>query len=166
MTYDKPFKLRVMHALTDALKQITPANGYKHDLSASVFRGRKLFGEDDPIPMVSILEAELPVATSAPGRDSGLQKGSWPLLIQGFTHDDHVNPTDPAYLLMADVQQRLAGLRRPARGSAILDMQGRVTEIKIGQGIVRPPDNGESDKAYFWLTLTLDLAENLETPYE
>ena len=166
MTYDMPFKLRVMHALTQALQEITPANGYEHDLSAAVFRGRLAFGDDDPIPMVSILEAPLPLEQKLAGNDGTASKGGWNLLIQGFVRDDKVNPTDPGHYLMADVRKRIALLRKPKRGSDILGMAGNVTDLRIGPGVVRPPGDDVSSKAYFWMTLTLDLVEDLEKPYD
>ena len=48
---------------------------------------------------------------------------------------------------------------------AILGLGRQVTKLYIGPGVVRPPDE-VSAKAYFWLTITLDLAEDLEHPYE
>ena len=65
-----PFKLRVLRAVTATLKTITPANGYFYDLSddtdpdalhpTRVFRGRAWFGDNDPIPMLSVLEGVNP----------------------------------------------------------------------------------------------------------
>lgn len=71
-----------------ALEEITPANGYALDLSTSVFRGRNVFGDSDPIPLVSILEAPDPINPLTSPKDSGDQKGNWALLIQGFAVDD------------------------------------------------------------------------------
>jgi hypothetical protein len=49
---------------TEALKEITVANGYAHDLATSAFRGRVIFGENDPVPMVSILRGSDPAGSS------------------------------------------------------------------------------------------------------
>lgn len=171
MPYADPFRLRVLIALTDLLKTITPANGYAHDLSDSVFRGRAIYGDDDPVPMVSILEPPLAPDQIPSPEEAAESAGDWDLLIQGFAKDDHKNPSDPAYRLLADVKAALAkekkkpGLERAAgRRYYLLDMENGVTAMQIGFGTVRPPDE-VSAKAYFWLTLTLSVAEDLDLPY-
>jgi len=161
-----PFRLKVLKALTLALEEITPANGYAFNLSGKVFRGRTSFGDNDPIPMVCILEAieqEQPGTVSMPAAAS-TANGPWALLIQGFVEDDPTNPTDPAHILMADVKKRLALERPRERQNNILGMGGRVHELKISPGVVRPPDD-ISGKAYFWLRVTLGMVENLSDPY-
>lgn len=159
-----PFRLRVLKALTAALEEITPENGYRFSLTGSVFRGRDIFGDSDPLPMVSILEA-IEEKTQLPAPFAGREStGPWELLIQGFVEDDYLNPTDPAHALMAEVKQRLARERLRGRHYAILGMDGKVTELKMSHGVVRPPDE-VSGKAYFWLRLTLEVVENLIDPY-
>lgn len=161
-----PFRLKVLKALTAAFEEITPANGYVFDLSGKVFRGRTSFGDNDPLPMVCILEAieqEQP-GTVNMGAASGQTNGPWALLIQGFVEDDPNHPTDPAHVLMADVKKRLAIERVRERQSNILDLGGRVHELRISPGVVRPPDD-ISGKAYFWLRVTLGMVENLSDPY-
>lgn len=181
--FDDPFRLRVLKALSASLEEITPANGYKHDLTGAVFRGRDLFGgEDDPIPMVSILEPPLPIdqLVSPPLAKESI--GDWDLLLQGFVKDDLKNPCDPAYLLLADVKRRLVVEKSrainaiPGRlGSGTPDPLGLgknvngvsnfVRELVIGPGVVRPPGDGISDKAYFWLNLTIKIAEDISQPF-
>lgn len=161
-----PLKLYVTKRITDVLKEITVANGYKHDLSTSVFRGRALYGEGDPVPMLSILEVPIPI-DQLPS-PSTLSKGGWELMVQGFAEDNRENPTDPAQLLLADTKQRLAIEKgkehwdRPQDG--IFGLGGIVDKMYIGTGVVRPADE-ISAKAYFWLTLTLELVEDLADPY-
>lgn len=180
-----PFRLRVLKALTAAMKTITPANDYQHDLAdqlehgvmmARVFRGRQKFGDSDPTPMVSVLEHPRALdALLAPDGDND-RVGEWDLLIQGFVKDDPENPTDPAHHLVADVIACLAkeGKRRsPAldggRGEPnILGLGGVepcVTKLAIGSPVVRPADGVNSDCAFFWFTLTLTLAEDVEKPF-
>jgi len=165
MAHTDPFRLRVLKALTTALQEITPANGYKHDLSSSVFRGRDLFGEDDPLPMVSILEATDEQDQVQSPRGSGDNFGVWGLLIQGFAEDDPENPTDPAHYLMADVKKRLAIERQKGVSFNILGMGGLVDKLEFSPGIVRPAD-AYSAKAYFWLRLDLTVVEDVTKPYE
>lgn len=160
-----PFRLRVLKALTAALEEITPANGYEFDLSGKVFRGRGVFGDSDPLPLVSILEAieEQPQLSSPPA--GAHSTGPWELLVQGFVEDDDLdNPTDPAHRLMAEVKKRLVEERVKQRQYNILGMEGRVDELRMSPGVVRPADD-ISGKAYFWLRLTPVLVENLADPY-
>lgn len=171
MANTDPFRLRVLKHLTDELKKITPANGYPMDLSNAVFRGRNVFDPNDPIPMVSILESILEKDQLQAPPGGSHKAGPWELLIQGWAQDDKANPTDPAYHLLAAVQQRLTEVRQtrypdyPIReGYNILEMDGKVTALKFSRGVARPPDE-VSSKAYFWLKIELDLVENLQDPY-
>lgn len=159
-----PFRLRVLKALTAALEEITPINGYQHDLTGAVFRGRDTFGEKDPIPMISILEAIEEKAQLPSPESSTVAKGPWELLIQGFVGDSYEHPSDPAHLLMAEVKQRLIQERERERQYNIFGMDGAIAELRISQGVVRPPDE-VSGKAYFWLRITLIMVENVADPY-
>lgn len=159
-----PFRLKVLKALTTCLEGITPANGYNHDLTGKVKRGRDIFGEDDPIPLVCILEAVEEKPQVLPPQQSPHSSGPWELQIQGFVEDDFDNPTDPAHRLMAEVKKRLVEERVRDRQANIFGMSGRVTELRISHGVVRPADE-ISGKAYFWLRMTLGLVENLSDPY-
>lgn len=158
-----PFRLRVLKALTAALEEIVPT-GHTESLSGKVFRGRDLFGDDDPVPMLSILEAVDEKAQVAPPVSGTTYTGPWELLIQGFVDEDRLHPSDPAEFLMADVKVRLIQERIRDRDYNILGMGGKVTGLEISQGVVRPPDD-ISGKAYFWLRLTLKIVENLADPY-
>ena len=163
-----PIRLEVHKRLTDLLKTITPANGYTTDLAGNVYRGRLVFGAETPLPSVAILEVPIPLDQLPSPSGTPVHKGPWELMIQGWVEDDRENPTDPAHYLMADVKQALAKEQRkvdydggPENG--ILGLGRNVTAMYIGQGVVRPPEE-VSAKAYFWLTLTLDLVENMEQP--
>jgi len=159
-----PTRLRLLKNLTAALQEITPDNGYENDLSESVFRGRLYFSENDPIPMVSILESieqEQARFTDQPTH-SGYSNDRWELLVQGFAEDDPINPTDPAHYLMADVKKCLAVARKQRYN--ILGMGPRLEDIKIGSGVVRPPDD-ISNKCYFWLKLSIRLVEDMSDLY-
>jgi len=157
-----PYRLAVMKALTEQLKGITVANGYTYDLTNSVFRGRAVFGDDDPVPMISVLESP----RNEPGQFSGenARKGDLTVLVQGWADDDDENPTDPAYFLMDAVEHRLA------RVTAISSSTGEpvypteyllnrlVADFKVQPGVVRPPMmDGISSKAFFYLAVTLTL---------
>lgn len=170
-----PFRLKVLMALTTALEGINPDNGFEFDMRPTtkqggrvqrkVFRGRGKYGRNDPIPMLSILEVPIPQDAVTTRGDNTLSTGAWELLIQGFCDDDLDDPSDPAQAFMAEVKALLVREKRRERGHNILGMGGRISELYIGQGSVRPADEA-SDKGFFWLTLTLRIVENLEDPYE
>lgn len=169
MTIPNPLRLEIQKRLTGLLESINPTAGFQHDMSGKVFRGRLIFGAETPIPALAILEVPIPLDMLPSPSTSPSARGPWELMIQGWVKDDRENPTDPAHVLMADVKKCLAQERRkmdwdePEQG--ILGLGRSVTGMYIGSGVVRPPEE-ISAKAYFWLTVTLDLAENLEEPYE
>lgn len=166
-----PWRLAVMRAVREMLSSITPANGYHHDLSQNVYIGRDVYGEDDPLPLVGVLEAPQGEGGNSP-EDRALYKNYWELLVQGFTEDDRLNPTEPAYLLQADVMKCLAQARREVLSGGIdnpnfcfgLGNRG-VVSVEIERPVVRPSDE-LSSKAYFWLVLRLKIAENMDDPYK
>jgi hypothetical protein len=164
MSEEFPYRLRVLRLLTEALQEITPANGYVSDVSKSVFRGRSAYGDTDPLPMLSILEVPIPLEQFRSPVDSSQAGGPWDLIIQGFVDDDRYNPTDPAHILLADVKQRLAKERTRLNDDGAFGLR-TITRINIGQGIVRPPDE-ISAKAYFWLGVAVVVVEDLLKPYD
>lgn len=186
MPHDDPFRLRVKKAICAALKTITPANGYKNDLSdfaaadgpmSRVYRGRDEFGFNDPRPMVSVLEHPRALEALLTSDNEPASVGPFELLIQGFVQDDPENPTDPADTLAADVIRCLVEQgRRKTLGSNmpdnILGLGNSMPCIKPGNGprvgkpVVRPPDGEISDVAMFYLTLTLDLVEDTTKPFD
>lgn len=166
-----PFRLEVLKRLTAELEKITTANGFQHDLEGKVFRGRNMFGEKDPVPMVSILEVPLPEDQIEPAADSTTYDGPWELVVQGFTRDDKDNPTDNAHYLLADVRRRLAEMKKEERHHNLLGpWTGRarqaspIINLRIGPGVVRPPDE-VSYYAYFWLTIHLHVVDDLTAPF-
>lgn len=169
-----PFRLVIQKALTAALEEIAVADGYNYDFAERVFRGRLIYGDNDPDYMLSILEPPLPPdRLPAPTNSPGVG-GSYDLLIQGFVPDDRDNPTDPAHLAMADVKRRLAieqtrPHQLPRRGHNPFGLNSasgnRVEGFQIGAGVVRPPEGGVSTKAYFWLNLSLKIFEDNSSPF-
>lgn len=170
-----PFRIRVQKRIGETIASINSADGYTYDLTDSVFRGRMYFGDGDPIPMVSILEPPLPIEALLAPQNATSANGEWNLLIQGFVDDDREHPTDPAHVLMADVKRRLVieqkrTLALPRHGFNPFglndpDSRNRVESFKIGAGVVRPPEPQVSNKAYFWLTLTLKIVEDNGDPF-
>lgn len=175
-----PFRLRILKELTTLLEGISASSNssslYKND--PVVFRGRNFFGDNDPLPMVSILENPVAPEQRDPPEMSKLSHGDWELVIQGFVEDDKENPTDPAYFLAADVVAALAAEKRrvtdlkatTGKAGALLNLwtpndTPAIVDMKIEAPVCRPPDN-ISSVAYFWLRLTLSLTEDLECPYD
>lgn len=158
-----PLRLRILKALTASLETITPTGSNK-TLAGKVFRGRDLFGDDDPVPMLTILEDPVEKDQVLPPETGTIYTGPWTLLIQGFCDEDRFNPSDPAQRLMADVKKQLMIERLRQREDNILGMGLVVVGLHVSQGVVRPPDD-LSGKAYFWLRLTLQIVENLSDPY-
>ena len=160
-----PTRLRLLKNLTAILQSVVPENGYTNDLRDKVFRGRTLFSDGDPVPMVVILEAieqQQPVRSDP--RES-VSNSPWELLLQGFADDDKDHPTDVAHVLMADVKQALAKHRLDdPRGRNLFFMNGRVTDFKVSPGVVRPADE-RSSHCYFWLKLSIHLVEDMADPY-
>ena len=160
-----PKRLVILKALCAHIEaQVRVSNGFQHDLQGRVFRGRSVFGQDDPLPMVSVLEAPRPDQDLVTAKN-GMQLDDWPLYFQGWAQDDPSNPTDPAYRLAADVKQALAMLidRRPESAPYYL-LGDLVLDLTISPGTVRPPDQ-VSSWAYFYLPVTVKLKESLTDPY-
>lgn len=169
-----PYRLRVLKALTQIVGAVTPANGFSFDLGDKVFRGRDLFGDSDPLPMASILEVPVPPDELAVPDNTSYAYSDWDLLIQVFVEDDYQNPTDPAHILMAEVKQVLMRERKKRDNILIQDEDpfdltsngvSTILDIRVGQGVVRPPDEGVSDKAYGVLKVTLRIIEDLDDPF-
>lgn len=171
-----PFRLRVMKAVTNCLKDITSANGYAHDMADGldsagraqerVFRGRTIYGDNDPLPMLAVLEDPKTSDTTNGSAGSPVAVNQFSIYVMGFVQDDKDHPLDPAYRLSADVITALVRAKADSRN--ILGLGNRapcVTKLTIGQPIHRPPDDEVSAVAYFLLPVTLMLAENLETPF-
>lgn len=164
-----PFRLAVLKRLTARTEaEMTVANGYAYDIAGSVFRGRLIFGEDDPLPMISVLEEPIPAEQLFSDADGQASTGQWRLMVQGFVDDDADNPTDPAYPLLADTKKVLSMLRNERNTTGgILGFGSKapmVDKLEFGLGVCRPPDE-ISAKAYFWLSLTLDVVEDHDDPY-
>jgi hypothetical protein len=162
-----PFRLRVLKSMSDLIATASKDAGYNYDLAGCVFRGRVLFGEDDPVPLVSILEAPVPDEPDPTPAAGTTWKGSWRLMVQGWVDDDRENPTDPAHYLMADVKRVLADHRKlMLMKNNLFGMQGRVLDLTIGAGLVRPAQEHVQELANFLLSVTLVIAENMADPYE
>lgn len=163
-------KLQALKKLTAILEGITPNNGYGHDLKGKVYRGRGLIGAQESLPCLNILESPTGLDGFFADSDKTIRKNTWILLLQGWVADDPVNPTDPAYALLADVQRRLSDIvATVAPGGApkfpgSYNLGGLVSDVEIGTDVVRPPEEGVSSKAFFYMPIRLTVSVNLIDP--
>lgn len=170
-------RLRTMKAISDFLmREVAVANGYQHDLAGAVFRGRLFFGEGDPLPSASILDNpdpdRFPKATGWQDQaEAGVALEQWTILVQGWVKDDKQNPTDPAFNLMADVRKALARVLQepdPRYGhpeNPDYHFGDLIEGMTMEPGVVRPPQEGVSAKAFFWFRVHLKFVENQDDPY-
>ncbi len=167
-----PFRLRVLKNLT-ALLEAIPVTMVDNNgdpvvsMAGRVFRGREHFGDDDPLPMISILEPPLAIERVPNQPDNPKVNGEWDLMLQGWVVDDKDHPCDPAYVLVAHVMQALGQHRKNARtrGNTNYLNQGlAVEELRIGAPVVRPADY-PSANACFYLLLTLKIVEDMTNPF-
>ena len=169
------FRLQVLQALCDVLKGVEFTVGAQtHSLAdytdgightaEKVFRGRVKYGDSDPLPMLSVLEdfKSAPVNLGSAGNTKGVLP--FPLLIQGFIRDHHDHPTDPAYPFAAATIKALLA-ERVDQFNILGFGNGcpSVMDIQISTPVIRPPDGEISAVAFFYLNVTLTLAEDFES---
>ena len=168
-----PFRLRVMKALSALIEavevdMIDDTGAAVTSLQGRVFRGREQFGENDPLPMVSLLEPPMAIEGVRVQSDNTKWSGEWDILVQGWVLDDKDNPCDPAYTLAALVRQALATeKKKQPRGQRGADYLGEgllVEELRIGAPVVRPADF-PSTNACFYLLITLKIVEDILNPF-
>lgn len=165
-------QLDILKRLTAHLEGITVAAGYEFDLAGRVFRGRRLYGESDPIPMLSIVEHLDPdIVINTAGDNNRLRQETWILLVQGWVDSAKDQfPTDEAYQLKAAVMKRLFRLIdiRPEDGTPLFPSEymlgvyhKSISDISVGPGIVSGPREGVSSKAFFYLPVGVGLITDL-----
>lgn len=156
-----PKRLAVQKAVCALIAGIRVEDDYTYSLEDAVFRGISVYGDDAPLPMVSILEPPEPSESLETDNPKPIAAGIYELLVGGFCEDDEANPTDPAHILAANVRRVLAIERKRGNTTQL----GGLAMIKtIGSPVVRPPDE-ISAKAYFWMRLSLSIVEDLENPF-
>lgn len=169
-----PKRLVILKALTAHLAAINPGNGFQHDLTGRVFRGRSGFSSETPLPCLSILEAYNPDRSPLDAGAGLSQKDQWVLLVSGWTDydgDDTLGQepsVDAAHRLMADVKKALGSILDPGptpHNPNPSYMLGDVIEgLRVEPGTVRPPDE-TSNRSYFYLRIVVEVAERLDDPY-
>lgn len=148
-----------------------PAQPYAFDLRKSVFTGKMIFGTEVAYPAVAILEASQMIPGLFAGEGGQKRKDELQLLVQGFSNADNTveDPTSPAYQLMAAVETRLARINAMKGGVVHYPddylLGGLLTKFMINKGVVRPPEEKVSAKAYFYLPVIAHLSVEVANPY-
>ena len=168
-------KLLAMQRLTTHLEAIaftsTFAGTGDVNLAGKVYRGRTVFGDEVQPPFLAILEQPRQLLPETAGDGKLARKDQWQLLIQGFAVDYKLNPTDPAYELLAHVEMRLARIvaQKTNGGGAAYPAEFRLGNIvestRFQNPIVRPPDNDVSDTAYFYMPVTFEIVTDMISPF-
>ena len=162
-----PLKLQVLKRLTTHLEGIEWQDPESDEttLQGRVFRGRTRFGENEPGTFLSLLEAPRPDSGREGGENNASRHYEWSLLLQGWTYDDPKNPSDPAYFLQEAVRLRLEMIVAERSGGMggglypdIYRLDGLITNLAISPGVVRPPTDGVSSKAFLYMPLLVGLA--------
>ena len=149
------------------LTEITTANGYNFDLAAA-YRGKKNFGKEVKLPAIVVLENFNPdrLPETIGGVVGTKHKYDQIYLLNGWVDDTNLPPGeqegDAAHRLMGDVKQALGKLLVPRNQSGFFD--GLANTLSIEPGVVRPPDE-QSEKAYFWMRIRLEVVEKVGDPY-
>ena len=172
-----PIRLQIQRAISEVLLEVNPDNGYEFDLRPAedeqprIVRGRLTIGDDEPLPMVTILEPPLhPVPTDTMRQpDNTARQTEWDLIIQGFAMDDPVNPTDIAYQFEAEVRRCLAMQKKRRDGGVgsirhlnILGLGDKIQGMTFGNPVIRPSET-VANQAMFYFVLTVKFCEDMES---
>jgi hypothetical protein len=157
-------RLRILKAVTDQIETVTEANGYQHELTGRVYRGRVAYGEESSEMWVGVFELRPEEVLRA---DAAVQRDQWYLGIQGVVPADDYHPTDPAHNLMADVKLALGQVTfsTPVSRNELYMFGGLVADIELDGGMTFVPREN-SGMAVFALRLTLTVIDDALDPYE
>jgi hypothetical protein len=165
-------QLDVLKALTAHLEGMTAVGGYGFDMTGRVFRGVALWGAELPLPALGIIEAPVPdERPRTAGHERAFRAEDWTILVQGWVEDNDVHPTDPAYELKAYVEKRLSEIVAVRETTGLPQfptayrLGGRINNLTIGPGVVRPAQEKVSAKAFFYLPLVLNIAVTPTAPF-
>lgn len=168
-------RLDVLKRLTAHLESVV-SDETDYVLKGRVGRGKIRYGREMPLPFVAILEAPRQ-DDGLPAAEQGVKRSEdWLLLVQGWVEDDQEHPTDPAYELCAVVEKQLSRIidmgrhGQPAYPDEYLlgkreDGTPRILGLSLAPPVVRPPQEGVSDKAFFYLPLTVKFAVDIREPF-
>ena len=147
-----------------------PTRATNSKVVLTVGRGRRYYDENDPLPLISILEEPFSFDEELAPAVGQSRTEPYELILQGFVaEEDSANPTDGAHILLADVKRRLAILKideelRRRRIFRFGNMMNTVVSLNWDGGVVRPPDD-VSAVAHFWLRTSFGVSEDSDDPY-
>ena len=164
-------RLDILKAITKHLEGINPDNGYAYDFRDKVYRGRDRFGAEfvARMPILSILEAKATDYGNFANEEQTVRLDDWVLLLQGWCSDDARNPTDPIYDIVAVVEQRLSQIiamdeKGQPEFPGVYRLKGLIATLTLAQPVVRPPEEGLSDTAFFFLPVRVGLHVDIRNP--
>ena len=181
-----PVQLRILQRLTEHLERLNPddivapdADDITYDLRGKVYRGRRVFGDQDDTALVTIVEAPKPEPWDAADVYEMMGQVSWLLLVQGreAAVDDPAaaeaaHPTDRVYWLKAAVEKQLSrivelsdGARRPLYPDEFMLGEKLISGFSISPGVVAGPDGEKVGQAFFYIPLLVKYAVELKQPY-
>jgi len=163
-----PKRLAIMKALQALLEGVAEDAGYAYTLAGKVYRNRTLLGADvnerPNLPAVSILEAPRAGINSFAGNEREARKDQWTILVQGMTADSRrdENGSDDIYYLCQDVERRLHRIMAEKRGDPMYPehymLGGKITSVEIVAPIIRPPEAGVANNAFFYIAIYFGVA--------
>lgn len=157
-------QLVILKRLTTHLEGVTLTNGYDFDLTGKVFRGQSRFGQDQPLPFVSILESLRPDPRPREGGEERLRRiDIWELALQGWVNENREFPTDDLYRLKGAVEMRMAEIAEGV--SPAYRLGGLIDRMRIGPGVVRAATPQTGGAEAFYLPLQIHYVINLADPY-
>lgn len=187
MAYTRvPLRLQIIRALTEVIKQVNPTNlmipgdvtsRYEFDLRDDtetaparprVTRGRLHLGDNDPLPMVAIIEPPMAIegVSTQKQPDNTARAGQWDLIVQGWHKDDPWNPSDVGYQMMQEVRYAIAKEKKRGRNGDTMILgfdQTKIQNMTIGAPVIRPNEY-ISEQAVFYFLLTLTICEDTASP--
>lgn len=164
-----PKRLVILQSLQALLEGVAEDAGDAYTLAGKVYRNRTLLGaeanERPNLPAVSILEAPRAGINSFAGTEREARKDQWTILVQGMTADNRrdENGSDDIYYLCQDVERRLHRiLAEDRRGRPMYPehhmLGGKITSVEIVAPIIRPPEAGVANNAFFYIAIYFGVA--------
>lgn len=164
-----PKRLAIIRALQALLEGVSEAEGDAFTLAGKVYRNRSLLGADmnerPNLPMVALIEAPRSDIGSYGGDEREMRRDSWSILVQGIAADSkRGEKSDDVYYLCQDVEKRLHRMQaeKPSNGKPLYPehhmLGGMITSVEIAPPIVRPPENGVANNAFFYIVLRFGVA--------
>lgn len=163
-----PYRLKVMMALQDLIAGASIANGDAFDLADKVYRNRVLIGAEitERPPAVAIVEAPRADIATFAGEEAAFRKDYWTIMIQGIAADNRKSTEDDIYYLCQDVERRLNLMQAETRNGnpeykEHYLLGGMITSVEIAPPVIRPPEAGVANNAFFYLAIRLGMAAKI-----